>query len=204
MLKRFWFDFNALSHLCDKALFIYRGDMMNIKVMFDEKSVLRTLARLSHEIIEKNDHADELFIIGIRSRGVSIAKILADNIKKFSDIAVHLGELDISLHRDDIDKNEIRESKTKIDFSVTGKTVILVDDVLYTGRTARAALDAIVDIGRPSCIQLAVLVDRGHKEFPIHGDYVGKNIPTSRNEKVIVNMFDYDGKTSIELFTNTD
>ncbi|MBQ2815408.1 MAG: bifunctional pyr operon transcriptional regulator/uracil phosphoribosyltransferase PyrR [Clostridia bacterium] len=175
---------------------------MNIKVMFDEKSVLRTLARLSHEIIEKNDDASELYIVGIRSRGVSIAKLLAENIKKFSDITVYLGELDISLHRDDIDKNNIIESKTKIDFSVAGKTVILVDDVLYTGRTVRAALDAIVEMGRPSCIQLAVLVDRGHREFPVHGDYVGKNIPTSRNEKIIVNMNDYDGKTSIELLSN--
>ena len=93
-------------------------------------------------------------------------------------------------------------SKTKIDFSVAGKTVILVDDVLYTGRTVRAALDAIVEMGRPSCIQLAVLVDRGHREFPVHGDFVGKNIPTSRNEKIIVNMNDYDGKTSIELLCN--
>ena len=175
---------------------------MNIKVMFDEKSVLRTLARLSHEIIEKNDDASELYIVGIRSRGVSIAKLLAENIKKFSDISVYLGELDISLHRDDIDKNNVIESKTKIDFSVAGKTVILVDDVLYTGRTVRAALDAIVEMGRPSCIQLAVLVDRGHREFPVHGDYVGKNIPTSRNEKIIVNMNDYDGKTSIELLSN--
>ena len=175
---------------------------MNIKVMFDEKSVLRTLARLSHEIIEKNDDENELYIIGIRSRGVSIAKLLAENIKKFSDISVYLGELDISLHRDDIDKNDVIESKTKIDFSVAGKTVILVDDVLYTGRTVRAALDAIVEMGRPSCIQLAVLVDRGHREFPVHGDYVGKNIPTSRNEKIIVNMNDYDGKTSIELLGN--
>ena len=175
---------------------------MNIKVMFDEKSVLRTLARLSHEIIEKNDDANELYIVGIRSRGVSIAKLLAENIKKFSDISVYLGELDISLHRDDIDKNNVIESKTKIDFSVAGKTVILVDDVLYTGRTVRAALDAIVEMGRPSCIQLAVLVDRGHREFPVHGDYVGKNIPTSRNEKIIVNMNEYDGKTSIELLSN--
>lgn len=175
---------------------------MNLKVMFDEKSVLRTLARLSHEIIEKNDEVDEICIIGIRSRGVSIAKKLCENIKKFSDISVQLGELDISLHRDDIDKSSVHESKTKIDFSVTGKTVILVDDVLYTGRTVRAALDAIIELGRPSCIQLAVLVDRGHREFPIHGDYVGKNIPTSRNEKVIVNMDDYDGKTSIELLSN--
>ena len=175
---------------------------MTIKVMFDEKSVLRTLARLSHEIIEKNDDANELYIVGIRSRGVSIAKLLAENIKKFSDISVYLGELDISLHRDDIDKNNVIESKTKIDFSVAGKTVILVDDVLYTGRTVRAALDAIVEMGRPSCIQLAVLVDRGHREFPVHGDYVGKNIPTSRNEKIIVNMNDYDGKTSIELLSN--
>ena len=175
---------------------------MTIKVMFDEKSVLRTLARLSHEIIEKNDDENELYIIGIRSRGVSIAKLLAENIKKFSDISVYLGELDISLHRDDIDKNEVIESTTKIDFSVAGKTVILVDDVLYTGRTVRAALDAIVEMGRPSCIQLAVLVDRGHREFPVHVDYVGKNIPTSRNEKIIVNMNDYDGKTSIELLSN--
>ncbi len=175
---------------------------MSIKVMFDEKSVLRTLARLSHEIIEKNDSENQICIVGIRSRGVSIAKLLAENVKKFSDMKVELGELDISLHRDDIDKTEIKESKTKIDFSVTGKTVILVDDVLYTGRTVRAALDAIIELGRPSCIQLAVLVDRGHREFPVHGDFVGKNIPTSRNEKIIVNMDEYDNKISIELLSN--
>ena len=173
---------------------------MNIKVMFDEKSVLRTLARLSHEIIEKNDDANELYIVGIRSRGVSIAKLLAENIKKFSDISVYLGELDISLHRDDIDKNNVIESKTKIDFSVAGKTVILVDDVLYTGRTVRAALDAIVEMGRPSCIQLAVLVDRGHREFPVHGDYVGKNIPTSKTEIVAVEIKEIDGNDSVKIY----
>lgn len=174
---------------------------MNTKVIFDEKSVLRTLARLSHEIIENNSDADEICIIGIRTRGVAIAEKLAENITKFSDLNVKLGELDISRNRDDIDTSKIIDCKTKIDFPVTGKTVVLVDDVLYTGRTVRAALDAIIELGRPSCIQLAVLVDRGHREFPIHGDYVGKNIPTSRNEKVIVNMDQFDGKTSIELLS---
>ncbi len=174
---------------------------MNIKVIFDEKSVLRTLARLSHEIIENNSDADEICIIGIRTRGIAIAEKLAENISKFSDLNVKLGELDISRNRDDIDTSKIIDCKTKIDFSVDGKIVVLVDDVLYTGRTVRAALDAIIELGRPSCIQLAVLVDRGHREFPIHGDYVGKNIPTSRNEKVIVNMDQFDGKTSIELLS---
>mgnify|MGYP000138103673 CR=1 FL=1 len=174
---------------------------MNIKVIFDEKSVLRTLARLSHEIIENNSDADEICIIGIRTRGIAIAEKLAENISKFSDLNVKLGELDISRNRDDIDTSKIIDCKTKIDFPVDGKIVVLVDDVLYTGRTVRAALDAIIELGRPSCIQLAVLVDRGHREFPIHGDYVGKNIPTSRNEKVIVNMDQFDGKTSIELLS---
>lgn len=174
---------------------------MNIKVIFDEKSVLRTLARLSHEIIENNSDADEICIIGIRTRGIAIAEKLAENISKFSDLNVKLGELDISRNRDDIDTSKIIDCKTKIDFPVAGKIVVLVDDVLYTGRTVRAALDAIIELGRPSCIQLAVLVDRGHREFPIHGDYVGKNIPTSRNEKVIVNMDQFDGKTSIELLS---
>ena len=172
---------------------------MTIKVMFDEKSVFRTLARLSHEIIEKNDDENELYIIGIRSRGVSIAKLLAENIKKFSDISVYLGELDISLHRDDIDKNDVIESKTKIDFSVAGKTVILVDDVLYTGRTARAAMEAVFADGRPKAIQLAVLIDRGHRELPIRPDYVGKNVPTSKNELVSVMLSSYDGEDAVYI-----
>lgn len=171
------------------------------KVILDTGAVERALVRLSHEIIERNADCESICIIGIRRRGVPLARRIADNIMRFSNIRVTLGELDISLYRDDLTDigNQPRLNSASIDFDITGKNVIIVDDVLYTGRTVRAALDAVMDLGRPACIQLAVLIDRGHRELPIRGDYVGKNVPTSRSEMIMVKVPEFDGETAVEL-----
>ena len=159
------------------------------KIM-DDAAIERALARIAHEIIENNADCDRLCLIGIRRRGVPLAERIAENIRRFSDLAVDVGRLDITLYRDDLTEVDTAAhvNGTDVDFDIVGKTVILVDDVIYTGRTARAALDATMALGRPARIQLAVLVDRGHRELPIRGDYVGKNIPTSRREIVKVNI----------------
>lgn len=170
-------------------------------VIVDEQKMERTLARLAHEIIEKNTEDDTIYLIGIKRRGVPLAQILKANIEKFSDVKVEIGELDITLYRDDLtekaDQAEIAESM--IDFDVNGKKIVLVDDVIYTGRTARAAMEAIIKLGRPEGIQLAVMVDRGHRELPISANYVGKNIPTSRSERVSVKVEAIDGINRVEL-----
>lgn len=169
--------------------------------ILDEAAVGRALTRIAHEIVERNDGAKEIAVIGIMRRGVSLAKIIS---KKLSELGVHVstGSLDISLYRDDLTAalDEPKLNKTEIDFSVTGKTVIMVDDVLYTGRTARAAMDALIALGRPAKIQLAVLIDRGHRELPIRADYVGKNIPTSKSEVVVVSIPPFDNTTDVKLF----
>ena len=169
--------------------------------ILDEAAVGRALTRIAHEIVERNDGAKEIAVIGIMRRGVSLAKIIS---KKLSEVGVHVstGSLDISLYRDDLTAalDEPKLNKTEIDFSVTGKTVIMVDDVLYTGRTARAAMDALIALGRPAKIQLAVLIDRGHRELPIRADYVGKNIPTSKSEVVVVSIPPFDSTTDVKLF----
>ena len=156
--------------------------------LMDEGAMHRTLVRMAHEIVEKNDCVDELCMLGIHTRGVPLAEELAENVKKFSEIRVKVGSVDITPHRDDRDRDsgEITVTNTKIDFSIDGKTVILVDDVICTGRTIRAAMEALMTLGRPAKIQLAVLVDRGHRELPIRGDYVGKNVPTSTTEFIRV------------------
>ena len=168
----------------------------------DSVSVSRTLARISHEIIEKNsEDTDKLCIVGIRRRGVSIAKTLSENIKRFYGIDLPVGELDITLYRDDLlaEDNQPVVSDTKLDFPIRDKIVILADDVLFTGRTARAAMEAVLAMGRPSKIQLAVLIDRGHREFPIRGDYVGKNVPTSKKERISVRVPEFDGEDAVLL-----
>ncbi|MBQ7500266.1 MAG: bifunctional pyr operon transcriptional regulator/uracil phosphoribosyltransferase PyrR [Clostridia bacterium] len=174
---------------------------MDEKLIMDGVSIDRSIARLAHEIIERNADKNEVCLVGIQRRGVPLAHMIADNIAKYSDIKTHVGELDITLYRDDLSEiSEQPELKgTYIDFPIKNKTVILVDDVFYTGRTARAAMDAIVTLGRPAYIQLAVLIDRGHREFPIRGDYVGKNLPTSKNEFVLVRLPEYDGKKEVVL-----
>ena len=161
----------------------------------------RSLTRVTHEIIEKNSGTENLCLLGIRRRGVPLAMALAENLKRFEGVEVPVGSIDISLYRDDLTElGEMPETgKTDIPFDVTGKKLIIVDDVIYTGRTARAAIDAVFHYGRPKLIQLAVLIDRGHRELPIRPDYVGKNIPTSHSEVVSVLMEEFDGRTGVDL-----
>jgi len=178
------------------------GIVMKIKTeIMDEKALDRALTRISHEIIERNKGVEGLVLLGIKTRGVSLAKRLCEKIRNIEGNVLPVGTLDITRHRDDIkDMKDIpRENLTDICFDINGKKVVLVDDVLYTGRTVRAAMDAIVDIGRPLSIQLAVLVDRGHRELPIRADYVGKNVPTSRSEMIIVNVREVDDKDAVLL-----
>lgn len=162
--------------------------------MFDESGINRALTRIAHEILEKNKGIDDLVLIGVKTRGIYLAGRLREKISEIEGHEVPLGELDITLYRDDLSEkgNEAFIKGTQISFDVKDKIVILVDDVLFTGRTIRAALDAIIDIGRPRLIQLAVLVDRGHREFPIRADYIGKNIPTSRQEVILVKLKEID------------
>lgn len=170
--------------------------------IMDEAVVFRSLRRISHEIIEKNNGCDDLAIVGIFRRGVPLAYQIADNIAMVEGKKPPVGKLDISLYRDDI--TEITKDATligtDIDFDINNKKIILVDDVLFTGRTVRAAIEGLMKLGRPASIQLAVLVDRGHRELPIRGDYIGKNIPTSKSELISVCLPEYDGKTCVELY----
>lgn len=163
--------------------------------ILDKDSISRCLKRLAHEILERNKGAEDLCLVGIRNRGVYLAYRLADCIKKIEGKEVPVGILDITLYRDDLTliSSQPQVHKTEIDFNLNDKNVVLVDDVLYTGRTSRAALDALIDFGRPKSIQLAVLVDRGHRELPIRADYVGKNTPTSPCETVEVRLVEVDG-----------
>ncbi|MBO5059901.1 MAG: bifunctional pyr operon transcriptional regulator/uracil phosphoribosyltransferase PyrR [Clostridia bacterium] len=174
--------------------------------LFDENAVNRAIVRIAHEIIEKNETVDDLCIVGIKTRGIHIAARLADAIYKIENKKVVVGTLDVSGFRDDLtifdDNSTLRTAE--FDFPVTGKSIILTDDVIYTGRTVRAALDAILSKGRASKIQLAVLVDRGHRELPIRADYVGKNVPTSRSEIIKVKLMEIDGSDSVELFEKDD
>ena len=172
----------------------FKSDIM------DEAAMLRALTRIAHEIVERNDESGDICVIGIMRRGVPLAEIIAEKLRS-PGMGVSVGSLDITLHRDDIEAESApRLNNTDIDFSVTGKTVVMVDDVLFTGRTARAGMDALIALGRPAKIQLAVLIDRGHRELPIRADYVGKNIPTSRNEIVSVKIAPFDGETSVKLY----
>ena len=169
--------------------------------IMDEADVSRALVRIAHEIVEKNHGAENLCLIGIRTRGVPLAQRLAENILSFTGTAIPVGKLDITLYRDDLTAIAADPvlSSTDVPFPVEGKTVVLVDDVIFTGRTARAALDAVMQLGRPSRIQLAVLIDRGHAELPIRPNYVGKNIPTSQNEIVAVRLAEQDGVTNVVI-----
>lgn len=170
-------------------------------ILVDEKAMDRMLMRLSHEIIEKNEGVSELYLIGIRRRGVPLAQRIKANVERFSDIKVELGALDITLYRDDL--KELFPTPqlhgTDIPFDVNGKVIVLVDDVIYTGRTARAAMEAVIRLGRPAAIRLCVAVDRGHRELPIAANFVGKNVPTARNEFISVRVTEIDGKNEIAL-----
>ena len=170
------------------------------KIM-DGEAIEKALLRLSHEILEKNKESGNLAIVGIRNRGEYLARRIADNISRLEKMDVPVGILDITLYRDDLTEvaQQPRLRETKIDFDVSVKNIVLVDDVLYTGRTIRCALDEIIDFGRPLCIQLAVLIDRGHRELPIRADYVGKNIPTSQKEVVEVRLKECDGKDEVVI-----
>ncbi len=171
-------------------------------VLLDESAVKRSLTRIAHEIIEKNRGTQNLVIVGIRSRGVPLAKIIAENIRTIENVQLPVGELDINLYRDDLtEAHDLPEvNTTVIDFDINCKNVILVDDVLFTGRTVRAAIEALFKLGRPQSIQLAILCDRGHRELPFRPDYVGKNVPTSLTEHIMVELPEYDGNTAVKLY----
>lgn len=178
---------------------------MNQKALvLDEQAINRALTRIAHQIIEKNKGIEDCVLVGIRTRGIHIAKRLATKIEQIEGSPIPVGELDITLYRDDLtkktDNQEPLVKGSDISFNISNKKVILVDDVLYTGRTVRAGLDALMDLGRPSAIQLAVLVDRGHRELPIRADYVGKNIPTSSSEKIVVELVEVDQVDQVSIY----
>ncbi|WP_418792583.1 bifunctional pyr operon transcriptional regulator/uracil phosphoribosyltransferase PyrR [Phosphitispora sp. TUW77] len=170
-------------------------------VILDADGIRRALTRIAHEIIERNKGVEEVALIGIRRRGIPLAERLAKRIKQIEGTDIPIGVLDITLYRDDL--TTITQQpvihRTDIPFAVDNKTIVLVDDVLFTGRTVRAALDAIIDLGRPNSIQLAVLVDRGHRELPIRADYVGKNVPTSRKEIISVYLTELDNEDKVVI-----
>ena len=169
-------------------------------VIMDETAIDRALTRIAHEIVEKNEGVENLALVGIVTRGDLLAKRLVDAIERIEGTRVPLGSLDISFYRDDFARHFTPEvHATRIPFDVDGKRIVLVDDILYTGRTIRAALDAVMDMGRPACIQLAVLVDRGHRELPICPDFVGKNVPSSRSENVRLYLEETDGRSTVEI-----
>ncbi|MFC1989930.1 bifunctional pyr operon transcriptional regulator/uracil phosphoribosyltransferase PyrR [Chloroflexota bacterium] len=177
--------------------------MTKIIIMTPE-DIRRSLARISHEITEQNKTAEHLVLVGMRTRGVPLAKRLAANIESFEGVRIPVGALDISLYRDDISSINPQPTvqHTDIPVSIDDKSIVLVDDVLYTGRSTRAALDALIDMGRPRSIQLAVLIDRGHRELPIRADYVGKNIPSSKHEEIKVQLVETDGIDGVVIMEN--
>lgn len=166
--------------------------------------VRRAITRMAHEIVERNAGVDDVVLVGLRTRGVPLARRLAQRILEFEERQVPVGELDVTLYRDDLIGRAPRTlGPTRVPVDVTGKRVVLVDDVLYTGRTVRAALDALIDLGRPRSVQLLVLVDRGHRELPIRPDYVGKNVPTARDEAVQVHLSEVDGDDAVVIRRTT-
>jgi len=174
---------------------------MTKKSIMTPEEIRRTLARIAHEIIERNKAIEHLILIGVHTRGVPLAKRLATNIEDFMGSKIPVGALDITPYRDDLSSLNLRPVThcTEIPVSIDGKSVVLVDDVLYTGRSTRAAMDALIDLGRPQSIQLAVLIDRGHRELPIRADYVGKNIPSSRYEEMQVQLEETDGIDAVAI-----
>jgi len=170
-------------------------------VLMDGEAIRRSLVRISHEIVEKNKGVENIVLVGIRTRGVPIAERLADAIEKIEGERPPVGVLDITLYRDDLSTLDYQPvvRTTELPVDISGKIVVLVDDVLYTGRTIRAALDAVIDMGRPTTIQLAVLIDRGHRELPIRADFVGKNVPTSSHEVVSVQLESVDGAEKVVI-----
>lgn len=175
-------------------------------VIMDSVGMRRALTRIAHEIIEKNKGVENVALIGIRRRGVPLAERLAEKIAEIEGKEVPIGVLDITLYRDDLTTISTQPviHRTEISFPVKDKVLILVDDVLYTGRTIRAALDAIMDLGRPQAIQLAVLIDRGHRELPVRADYIGKNVPTSKKEIISVKLTEFDEKEKVVILEDTE
>ncbi len=171
------------------------------KIVMTAEDIRRTLARIAHEIIERNKGTSDLILVGLRTRGVPLARRLAESIAQYEKSRPDVGALDFSLHRDDVNTNGNSRGvpRTDIPADVSGKPVVLVDDVLYTGRSIRAAMDALIELGRPRSIQLAVLIDRGHREMPIRADYVGKNIPSARHEDIQVRLAETDGRDEVAI-----
>jgi pyrimidine operon attenuation protein/uracil phosphoribosyltransferase len=177
------------------------------KILLTSREIGRALARIAHEIVEKNKGSEDVVLVGMRTRGVPLAKRIAEIIEGFEGTSIPVGTLDIGLYRDDISPSELKsanQSHTNIPTNITDRRVILVDDVLYTGRSIRAAMDALMDMGRPSSIQLAVLIDRGHRELPIRADYVGKNIPSSTDEEIQVQLEEIDGVDEVVIGSLAD
>ncbi|MED1202144.1 bifunctional pyr operon transcriptional regulator/uracil phosphoribosyltransferase PyrR [Heyndrickxia acidicola] len=171
--------------------------------VLDEQAIRRALTRIAHEIIERNKGIENCVLVGIKTRGIHLANRLAERIQKIEGQAIDVGEIDITLYRDDLSKKTVNAEPevkgTDIPVTIKDRTVILVDDVLYTGRTVRAGMDALMDLGRPAQIQLAVLVDRGHRELPIRADFIGKNIPTSSSEKIVVELTEQDQLDQVSI-----
>jgi pyrimidine operon attenuation protein/uracil phosphoribosyltransferase len=188
--------FYCVNHKGDELL-----ELRDKKLLMDDVAMGRALTRIAHEIIERNKGVENVCIVGIRRRGGPLAQRLADRIEKIEGINVPVGILDITLYRDDLTTLAAQPQihRTEVYFDITDKEIILVDDVLFTGRTIRAALDALIDIGRPKCIQLAVLVDRGHRELPIKADFIGKNVPTSKKEVISVKVKEIDGTDEVVI-----
>ena len=180
-------------------------ELRDKKMLMDDIAINRAITRIAHEIIERNKGVDNLALIGIRRRGGPLAQRLAKRIEEIEGVEVPVGILDITLYRDDL--TTLAEQpllhRTEVFFDVSDKVIVLVDDVIYTGRTIRAAMDAIIDLGRPACIQLAVLIDRGHRELPIKADFVGKNVPTSRSESILVLLEEIDGHERVVIQEKT-
>jgi len=174
------------------------------KIIMTAKDIRRSLARIAHEIIERNKTTEHLVLVGMRTRGVPLAKRLVANMEDLEGLKIPVGALDISLYRDDLPSLNLQPTvqHTDIPVNIDGKSVVLVDDVLYTGRSTRAAMDALIDLGRPQSVQLAVLIDRGHRELPIRADYVGKNIPSSRREEIQVQLVETDGIDGVVIITD--
>jgi len=178
---------------------------MTKNIVMTPEDIGRSLTRIAHEIMERNKTTEHLVLIGMHTRGVPLARRLAVNMGNFEGLKIPVGALDISLYRDDLSSlsRQPTVQRTDIPISIDGKTVVLVDDVLYTGRSTRAAMDALIDLGRPQSIQLAVLIDRGHRELPIRADYVGKNIPSSRHEEIQVQLVETDGIDGVVIVKNS-
>ncbi len=197
------------SHFYGERVFYFQlergtSTLSQKAIVLDEQAIRRALTRIAHEIIERNKGIKNCVIVGIRTRGIYLANRLSERIEQIEGTKVPVGEIDITLYRDDLTKITVDEQPlvkgNNIPIDINNQIVILVDDVLFTGRTVRAAIDAVIDIGRPASVQLAVLVDRGHRELPIRADYVGKNIPTSSSEKIVVELTEVDETDQVSIY----